>query len=311
MNLKALDLSKVYFEPGFVPLLLEYLQKAEKLEDLSVYVGDIGDISDYMIICVLDAISRLPVHSLNISGLFIGRAGRDGLVKYIRNAKSLIRFDVLFQNTSNLRPTDAFLDALATRPDIETVTILVDQDRMNLSKLQNFFAKTAKSLVHARINVGNCDGVDVNRRLLIQALKKNDHLQLCTVGSDFSSNFNRDVIKVIDRSMSFECERKVDLSTLIARLRCLSGSKFKKHGRFVIPFEVIVHILIGSLPSYKLGYWHDWTFKSITRCFLDRRTIGKIKFYTKSLMDFDQTKKLRCNDCDLYRSCQQAMKPFD
>ena len=312
LNVKFLDLSKVIIDPDAAPQLVSYLRRVKKLESLELVIGgEDYEYSDTFIKDIGDAISVLPVHTLAITGIRIGKSGRDSLVKYIKTAKSLVKFSSGFYESCRVNPMNDFLDALSTRKDIQTVTLGFERDPVDILKIQNFFEKTSRSLLHAFIWPSNSNRVDANSTLLVQALKNNDHLHLCNVGRNTMSKFNSEVVIANNRCLTYDYEKKIDLSTLIARLRCLSGSRYKKEAKTIIPPGIIMAILVQSLPSYRLGYWHEWTFNEITKCLLDRRTLGKIKYWSQIFLHMDDAKRLRCTDCDLYRSCQQALQKLE
>jgi hypothetical protein len=309
-NLRVLNLANFGIQPMHVPSLLRYLSKATLLEILDIRSDEPSDESDDVLCDILLAISKLPVHSFCFRALNLGQRGCDDLCRYIKKVKYLYRIELMAQDslvTSTNSRVNQLLDALSTRSDVQVVFLLFEQDNVDVNKLRSFFEKTVRSLLISRFHVRNLDEVDSNSEALIDILWENEHILSAFIVDDQPTRYNLEAVEIYERSFARDYEKKLDFPVLISRLRCIAGSRRKQKSRRFIPFAIIVQIVLESIHSYQMGIWHAWSFKAITKCLLDRRTLGTLKFPQAFLLKGRILTKVRCINCDMHYACTRAV----
>ena len=309
-NLRHLDLTRVALNRITAIFLLRYLERPHSLDQIGFHVSESDPtIADEILSDILGVLGKTSVTKIGLSGVQIGELGCSGLIKYIKEAKFLPHIVLNFTRINDdCRVIDRMLSALSTRSDSEFVAIFLEGDKVSISRLKTFFQKTYKTLVNFMMISRNLKTIDSNQAGIISAVEKNTHLRKLLFGASFNASIlNVEGNRLVIRSTAYDTEIRTDLAPLFGHLRYLVGSRYKKACKIRIPFNVVIQILITTIHSFSnLGYWHGWSFKDITKCLLDRRTIGKIQLEKVGCKRFAD--EHRCVNCDLATVCIAASR---
>jgi hypothetical protein len=115
----------------------------------------------------------------SVSGECIGDLGSKSLLDYIRSTKCLKYIASDFgEDCRRQKLFNGILDALSTRTGIESVYLFLEHDQVDIRKLEQFFSKTSKSLVHFQFVAKNILDMEMSFGRVLSGLTDNMHIML-------------------------------------------------------------------------------------------------------------------------------------